>query len=120
MEAGAHDVVIHNAQFRWGAAIGAGLFTGGILWLLSHGTPWFSSGMVSPTLMGRDLKPPGLVDPSRSVAIVLAQAVVSVAYGLVIGAVAARLRRMWAVMAGGAIGLLLYLLNFGIFHSLRL
>ena len=105
-----------DAHFRWKPAAGAGLIAGAITWLLSHGTPWFTSGLVSPTLMGRDLKAPGLVDPVASLVTVLALLLVSIAYGLVIGAIVSRVRALWGVVTGALIGLGLYLLNFAVFH----
>ena len=112
------DIINRDARFDWAAAVWGGLIAGAVVWLLSHGIPWFTSGMVSPTLMGRDLKPPGLVDPFRSAMTILAQAVVSVAYAFVIALLVTRLRGMWAVGLGMLIGVGLYALNFLVFHFL--
>jgi hypothetical protein len=118
-EAMRNDSVFNrSARLEWGAAVLAGLIAGVIAWLLSHGIPWFTSGLVSPTLMGRDLKPPGLIDPYRSVITVLAQLVVAIGYSLVIAPLVTRFRGVWAIGAGGLIGLALYGCNFCVFHFL--
>ena len=74
--------------------------------------------MVSPTMMGRDLKPEGVVDSYMSVITVVAQLLVSLVYGLVLAPLVTRFRGMWAVGLGGVIGLGLYLLNFVAFRFL--
>ena len=114
----ANQIINRSARFNLTAAISAGLVSGAVLWLFSHGTPWFTSGMVSPTLMGRDLKPAGAVDGFSSTLTVLAQLVVAVGYTLIIAAVVSRLRGMWAAALGGVVGLGLYVLNFLVFHFL--
>lgn len=116
METRVHDYVNPEARIHWFAAVTASVLAGAIVWLFSHGTPWFTSGMVSPTLMGRDLKAPGLVDPTGSFMTVVAQIVVSICYGLVITPIVYKLRGIFAILAGGVIGLILYALNFLFFH----
>jgi hypothetical protein len=118
MQSRLDSVVNRSARLDWGAAVLAGLIAGGIAWLLSHGIPWFTSGLVSPTLMGRDLKPPGVVDPYASFMTVLTQLGVAVAYGLIIAPLVTRLRGLWAMALGGVIGAGLYALNFCVFHLL--
>ena len=110
------SIVNRSARLDWGAAVLAGLIAGAIAWLLSHGIPWFTSGLVSPTLMGRDLKSPGLVDPYASVMTVLAQLVVAIGYAMIVAPLVTRLRGLWAMALGGVIGLGLYALNFCVFH----
>jgi len=116
MDAG--QIINRAARFSLKAALSAGLIAGTILWLFSHGTPWFTSGMVSPTLMGRDLKPSGLLDGFPSTVTVLAQLAVAIGYTLVIAAVVTHLRGMWAIGVGGVVGLILYCFNFLVFHLL--
>lgn len=116
METHLDSVINPGARLDWRSALLAGLIGGAVVLLLSHGIPWFTSGMVSPTMMGRDLKPEGLVDSSMSVVTVLGQFVVSLVYALVIAPLVTRFRGMWAVAVGGLIGLGLYLLNFAVFR----
>ena len=110
------DVVARDFRMNWGAAVLAGLIGGGVVWLLSHGMPWFTSGMISPTLMGRDLKPPGVVAPYHSGVIVLLHLVASVGYAGIIAFFAGHLRGLWAIGLGCLIGLALYAINYCIFH----
>jgi hypothetical protein len=105
-----------GGRVHWRAAILAGLIAGGIVWLFSHGLPWFTSGMITPTLMGRHLKPPGLVIGSRSVAIGAAHLVVAVLYTLAIASLISKVRGLWALALGGVLGLILYCLNFAFFR----
>jgi hypothetical protein len=116
MDARLESVIAERARFNWWAALLAGLISGGIVWLLSHGIPWFTSGMVSPTLMGRDLKPPGAVDPHLSAWTVLLHLVLSIGYAMVIGLLAGQLRGLWALVAGAVVGLGLYALNYAAFN----
>lgn len=110
---------LHPWRIDLPSAVLAGVFSGIIVWLLSHGTPWFTSGLVSPTLMGRNLKPPGVVNPSASVVTVLAQLATSICYGLVIAFLVTPFRRLWALVAGGVVGFGLYGLNFLVFHLIQ-
>jgi hypothetical protein len=66
--------------------------------------------------MGRDLKPPGTVDPARSALTVLLHIVVSIGYTMIIGLMVTRLRGLWAVGTGMLLGLGLYALNFVLFN----
>lgn len=118
METRVDDIVNREARLNWKAAVFAGLIAGGVVWLLSHGIPWFTSGLVSPTMMGRDLKPAGLVNPVRSIITVLAHAGAAVAYAVVIALLAGRLRGLWAVALGALVGLGLYAVNYCVFHFL--
>jgi hypothetical protein len=110
------DVINPTARFDARAAILGGLIAGGVLWLLSHGTPWFASGMITPTMMGRDLKPAGMVDASRSALTTVTEFGVAVVYTFVLGLLVTHLRGMWAVAAGGVAGVGLYLINYAVFH----
>jgi hypothetical protein len=118
METHFDGVINREARVRWTSAALAGLITGAVVWLLSHGVPWFTSGLVSPTLMGRDLKRPGVIDPTTSLTTVLAQILVSVCYACIIAPLITRFRGMWAVGIGALAGLVLYAINFAIFHLL--
>lgn len=105
-----------DARYDWRAALIAGVIGCAVVWLLSHGIPWFTSGMVSPSMMGRDLKPPGLVDASMTLVTLVAQLGVSIAYALAIAPLVSRFRGMWAIALGGIIGIGLYLLNLAAFR----
>jgi hypothetical protein len=113
------DVVAHNARVNWPKAIIASFAAGAVVWLLSHGTPWFTSGMVSPSLMGRDLNSLGNLGVNSGFAIVLGHGALSLCYGLIISALVAHLRGLWAVALGATVGLILYVFNFAAFHLLE-
>jgi hypothetical protein len=112
------DILIPDARVNWGMAVVAGLISGLVVWLLSHGTPWFTSGLVSPTFMGRDLKAPGAVNPAGSLLTVVAHLAISICYALVIAALVSRFRAIWALGVGALVGLALYALNFVVFTLL--
>lgn len=107
-----------EAHFDGRAVVVGGLIAGAVMWLLSHGMPWFASGMISPTLMGRSLKAPGVVDTARSALTSIAELGVAVVYTFLLALIVTRLRGMWAVAAGGIIGFGLYLINYVVFRLL--
>jgi len=112
------DLVNRDARFDVGAALLAGLVGGGIAWLLSHGIPWFTSGMVSPELMGRDLSPAVAAEMAGNFGIILAQIVLGLCYAFIIAPLVTHLRGMWALGLGALLGCGLYALNFCVFHFL--
>jgi hypothetical protein len=75
--------------------------------------------MVSPTLMGRDLKPSGTADSYAALVTIVAQLLVSLLYACIIAPLVTRFRGMWAIGLGGLIGLGLYGLTFLVFHFLQ-
>src|SRR5207248_6421519 len=92
-------------------ALGAGLIPGVILLIVPRGSPWEGLTSYTPAVMGR-LVPNSLVSPSLGVIIIhLALAVI---YGLIISLCVTRFTQMPAVLMGGGVGLVLYLLNFGV------
>lgn len=102
-------------RFKPKAALYAGLALGLIFLLVPRGIPWNSTGM--PThLMGRTL----FTEPGAGTYTIVAllQMVVAVCYAFIIGGIAYRLRTMHAILAGGAVGLGLYALNYVIFNFL--
>jgi hypothetical protein len=117
METQLENIINREARIDWRAAALAGLVTGAVFWLFSHGTPWFTSGMVSPTLMGRDLEPSNLIPTSQSIVVTLIQFGMAVVYTMVVALFVTPLRGMWAIGAGGVVGMALYALNFVIFRQ---
>src|SRR5690348_12929753 len=77
METHVEEVIDREARLNWGAAVVAGVAAGAVVWLLSHGTPWFTSGLVSAELMGRDPGQVGL----RPLAVIGAHFLLSACYG---------------------------------------
>ncbi len=112
------EFVNREARFDPGAAVTAGLVGGVIAWLLSHGIPWFTSGMVSPSFMGRDVSHGTALSAWGESTVVGGHFVLGICYALVLAPLVTHVRGMWAVVLGGIIGLALYGLNFCAFHFL--
>jgi hypothetical protein len=106
-----------GAPIRWKKAVYAGLMVGFIFLLVTRGLPWTWSGLISPTLMGRELKPPGTVAPALSVAIAALHVLVSVCYALLLAPIVHRMSLWSALLTGAGFGLVLYLLNFLLFSQ---
>jgi len=101
---------------RWAMIATVALIAGAFFLLVARGIPWASSGLVSPTLMGREIKPPESVDWLLSFGVSLIHMVVALLYGFIIGPIVHWLRGVPAIFIGGLIGLLLYLLNYAFFN----
>jgi hypothetical protein len=112
------EIINPQARMDWGAAVLAGVIAGAIDWLLSHGMPWFTSGLIAPNLMGRDLHGLGAFDGYSDAMTILAQFVIGIGYGLIVAPLVTHLRGLWAIATGGLLGLGLYGLNFCVFHFL--
>jgi len=97
-----------GGHIQWPAAFGAGLIAGAILLIVPRGSPWSSVTFFSPIVMGRALRA-GFEMPL--VFVWLVHLAVSVVYGLIISRIIAVLTKSRAILTGGLIGLVLYLLN---------
>jgi hypothetical protein len=100
----------HN-RIQWNAALGAGLIAGLILLVVPRGSPWSSLTFFSPVIMGRTL-PSNLELPLLAVWSI--HLLVSLLYGFIISTAVAGLRFERAVVTGGLLGLVLYVLNLGL------
>jgi hypothetical protein len=101
-------------MFRWKAALYAGLGVGLIFFLVSRGIPWFSAE-IPDAVMGRSLF--GAVPLDQwYILLVLIHFAVSILYACVVAAAVYKLDPMPAVLAGGAIGVVLYALNYLLFR----
>src|SRR5689334_12659353 len=98
-------------EFQWPAAFGAGLIPGLILLIAPHGSPWSSLTFFNPSVLGRAAPAQSGMSLEGSILLHLAA---SLLYGLIIARIVARFTQLRAVVAGGVIGLLLYLVNFGV------
>src|ERR1041385_6903399 len=47
---------------QWATGLKAAVAIGIIFWLITRGIPWATSGLVSPTVMGREIKSPEAID----------------------------------------------------------
>ena len=97
-------------HLQWGPAFGAGLIAGFILLIVPRGSPWSALTFFSPAIMGRA---GGLV-AMPLVVVWLLHLGVAVIYGLIISRVVSALTQIRAVLTGGLVGLLLYLINLGV------
>lgn len=96
-------------HLQWTAALGAPLIAGLILLIVPGGIPWSALSFFSPVIMGRAV--PDHWNLPLSVAIFFHFAIALV-YGLIIALAVMRLTQWRAILAGGALGLILYGINF--------
>ena len=104
------DEPMHGKQVQWGPAVGAGLIAGFVLVIVPRGSPWSSLTFFQPTIMGRSLA-------TSTTPLILAWLVhlaVSVVYGLFISRVLVSFAFRRALLTGALLGLILYVINFGV------
>jgi len=97
-------------RLQWGAAVAAGLLAGLIFLAIPRGSPWSSVTFFSPVVAGRTLS-------GQSLPLLVVWALhlgVSILYGLIVCRVVAGLKQARAILTGGLLGLVLYVINFGI------
>jgi hypothetical protein len=96
---------------QWGPAVAGGLIAGLVLLILPHGSPWAALTFFSPSIMGRTA-------PSGSHLLWpiwwLLHLVISVACGLAVAETVNRLRHEWAILVGGLVGALFYVVGLGL------
>jgi hypothetical protein len=100
---------------QWGTGIKAALATGAIFWLVSRGIPWASSGLVSPTVMGREIKHPGELNFGLASLAIGLHLFCAVLYGVVMMPLIHRFVYSNAWLVGAAMGALLYFANMAAF-----
>ena len=100
---------VADGRFQWRAAFGAGALAGLILLILPRGSPWSDLTFFAPVVMGREIYAAFNMTFLPATAIHM---VVSILYGLVISRIVASLHQERAIIAGGVIGTVLYLVNF--------
>ena len=104
----------HRRAIDFKAAMGAGLLIGLLVALFPRGSPWSGTTFFSPTVMGRTL-----IEPGGSFLLSLfAHLALSIGYAIIIGLVVDKLRRVKAVIAGGIVGAVLFLVNWAVFNFL--
>lgn len=110
MESYAHQEWRARQRVSWKAIWQAALSIGGVLFLLSGGAPWTTAGTMN-AIMGRDL-------PMNFWALLLFHFLVSFVNVVVIAHVIYRLRVLPGLLAGVAVGMVLYAINFAVFRGL--
>ncbi|HYE30650.1 MAG TPA: hypothetical protein VEH27_04425 [Methylomirabilota bacterium] len=109
------DGAAHYRQpINWRYAIYAGMLAATVFLFVSRGIPW-ASGLMSPTIVGREVHPPVILDGNSSMSGLVVHLLVSLIYGILMAPVITRMRPFFAVLTGGALGLGLYALNAFIF-----
>jgi len=101
---------IETRHWQAAPAVAAGLIAGVILLIVPHASPWEGLTSFSPAILGR------VVPPAWNLGIflvVVLHLALSLIYGIVVSFAVIHIREMTAVLVGGAVGLLLYLLNLG-------
>jgi hypothetical protein len=100
---------------QWTTGLKAALAIGAIFWLAARGIPWATSGLVSPTVMGREIKPPGALDFNAAVLATALHFVCALVYGAIMMPLIHRFRYGSAWLIGAAMGVILYVINLAIF-----
>jgi hypothetical protein len=101
-----HATVPGPRPTQWGSAVLAGLAVGSWFLFFPRGIPWSSVAFSSPVVMGRLM--PGNISFLTAAVVHL---LVAVGYAVVIAALVRKLRPELAIVAGAAIGAVLYVLN---------
>lgn len=110
METPIHQEWRSRQQVNWKAISTVAFFVGMILFVMSGGSPWSTAGTMN-AIMGRDL-PLGLWT------MLILHLALSFIYVTVIAHVIYRLKLMSGILAGLAVGMGLYAVNYVIFHGL--
>jgi hypothetical protein len=100
---------------QWATGLKAAVVIGLIFWLVTRGIPWAPSGLVSPTVMGREIKPPGALDAGGAGMATALHLLSAVVYGLIMMPLIHRFRYTSAWLIGAALGVLLYVINLAVF-----
>jgi uncharacterized membrane protein YagU involved in acid resistance len=115
-----------HTGIRWGTAAWAGLVGGLVfmmmemllVWLAMGQSPWGPPRMIAAMVMGKDVLPPPAT--FSAVIMMVAMAVhfmLSVVYGLVLGAIIHRMDKGAALATGAVVGLVVYFVNFHLVTS---
>jgi hypothetical protein len=100
---------------QWWTGIKAALAIGAIFWLVARGIPWAPSGLVSPTVMGREIKNPGALDFNVAGLASILTFVCAVVYGCIMMPLIHRFTYSNAWLVGAALGIICYILNLAAF-----
>jgi hypothetical protein len=110
MESSTHQEWRARQKVNWRAIVQATLGAGGVLFIMSGGSPWSTAGTMN-AIMGRDL-------PLGFFPLLFLHLVTSFIYVAVIAHVIYRLRVFPGIMAGLATAMALYALNYAVFYAL--
>jgi hypothetical protein len=99
---------------QWATGIKAALAVAAILWLVTRGIPWAPSGLVSPTVMGREIKNPAEINTNLSALASVLHFVLAMVYASIMMPLIHRFTYNNAWLIGAALGLVLYVLNLAV------
>lgn len=99
---------------QWTTGIKAAIAVAAILWLVTRGIPWAPSGLVSPTVMGREIKDPGEINTSLAGLATILHFVSAIVYASIMMPLIHRFTYNNAWLIGTGLGVGLYLLNLAI------
>jgi hypothetical protein len=91
-------------------AMAAGLIAGVVLLIVPHASPWEGLTSFTPAIMGRAV--PATWGTSMFITVVLHLGL-ALLYGILVSLAVMNIRELRAVLTGGVVGLVLYLLNLG-------
>jgi hypothetical protein len=100
---------------QWLTGIKAAVAIGLIFWLVARGIPWAPSGLVSPTVMGREIKYPGDLNFSAALLASVLHLLCAVIYGIIMMPLIHWFRYGNAWLVGAAMGSILYVVNLATF-----
>lgn len=102
---------------QWATGIKAALGVAAVLWLVTRGIPWAPSGLVSPTVMGREIKDPGAINTNLAGLATVLHFVSAITYASILMPLIHRFTYNNAWLIGAGLGVALYLLNLGVATS---
>ena len=94
---------------QWATGLKAAFGIAAILWLVTRGIPWASSGLVSPTVMGRELKDPGEINARLAGLATILHFVAGMLYASLMMPLIHRFPFSTAWLIGGTMGAILIL-----------
>jgi hypothetical protein len=100
---------------QWGTGIKAALAIAGIFWLVTRGIPWAPSGLVSPTVMGREIKNPGELNASLAGIAIALHFLSAIIYASIMMPLIHHFRYSNAWLVGAAMGVILYFVSLAAF-----
>lgn len=105
------ETVAVERPVQWATGIKAALAIAAIFWLVTRGIPWAPSGLVSPTVMGREIKDPGAINGSLAGLATFLHFFSAIVYGLIMMPLIHRFTYANAWLGGAALGIVMYFLN---------
>jgi hypothetical protein len=105
-----HEPAEQN-HWQWLPAVAGGLIAGVLMLIVPHASPWEGLTTFTPATLGREVP---VSWGTSALAVVFLHLCLSVIYGIIISLCVMRMRGLWAVLVGGVVGLILYLINLGV------